>query len=227
MKNILFTFFLFSLSLIFSCGSIYQRRFQHGYTFIKHKKSKAVVHEFSNQSEGKKNSSLIKNQIQSNWLMVSADTATNQSSNPHFQHQKKLASEPLQLNNKINNNLDTDTFYVRETTKKFHHKSAKLMARNAKYISLVSISFFCLPYSSFYLLALFALLPVLIFIFSFIGLVLAFIALSMAKKAKTLAAKNHEQLPSDANFAEQTAKFVIGLFFAALIVFAFLFVIFL
>lgn len=204
MKSIHFVLLLFFAFLLNSCSSIYKKHYDHGYTFIKHKKK-------SNAEVARKTNDIQQKSLNEISLEIKKEKQLEQTKSEetyqtyHKSLDKIQNNAPARLISSINKfslrkieSLKADTLYRKEPVKSGSISEAVMdKSRTAMILAIVSLVVF-------WLLFVLSLIP-------------AFIALSMVKKASAMAKLNGEALPSEANTAKIIAWVTIGLNLAALL----------
>jgi hypothetical protein len=195
---------LISLAFLFnSCGSIYKKHYESGYTFIKHKKKSSP--EVATKSIDLQQNTL---NVVSQQIKKEKETELKESkANYHTYHSELFKGKkgtPIRLTSNTNNfsmskigALKRDTIYRKEPPKSVPVSDAVSNKAQASLIfSIVSVAVFFL----------------FLFFFLFIlSLIPAIIALVMARKANAMAKLNGEPLPNDARIAKILAWVTIGL----------------
>jgi hypothetical protein len=214
MKTYQFILLMSIAFLLDSCGSIYKKHYDNGYTFLSHKKKSKT--ELLSKSENLQQKSL--NEL-SQEIKKEKQLEQKKSEETYQTYHKSLAkiqnNKPARLLSSINKfslkkmeSLKTDTLYRKEPNKgSSMAQSINDKARVAMILAIISLVLF-------WLLFILSLIP-------------AIIALTMAKKANSMAKLNGDVMPSDANTAKIIAWVTIGLNMLALllIIFYILFII--
>ena len=212
MKNI-HAIIIIAIALVLnSCGSVYKKHYGNGFTFIKHNKKENPIKSNKNKDLQEHSIALLNDDIKK-----------------EKEKEQKVAEENYQTyhkyTNKIQNNvtgrilssinkvtlkkidaLKPDTIYRKEpASNDILQKKVEEKANDALTVALFSLVAFLT--------------------LSFLSLIPAFVAISMAQKAEAMAKLNGKPMPSDAHSAKTLAFFIIGLN-ALLITFIFLYIVF-
>jgi uncharacterized protein YcfL len=198
MKTYHFLLVLSFFILVNSCGSIHKKHYDNGFTFIKHKKKSSAALSAKTKDLQQKSLNEISQEIKKE--KQQEQKIADETYHSYHKTLDKIQNHPTsRLLSSINKfslrqikPLKTDTLYRKEPIKKSSMpEEVNNKARTALVLAIISI---------------------VVFWFLFIlSLIPALIALSMARKAESMAKLYGDSLPSDANTAKIIAWVTIGL----------------